>query len=44
MKKQALLKHFGSAKEVARASINNLKNVDGISINVAKRIHDYFQS
>ena len=42
-KKQSLLKHFGSAKDVARSSINNLKVVDGISDTVAKRIYNFFQ-
>ncbi len=43
IKKQALLKYFGSAKEVSRAGIDNLKKVTGISQNIAERIYNFFQ-
>lgn len=42
IKKNALLKYFGSAKEVSKASINDLVKVEGISKNVAKKINDFF--
>ena len=38
----ALLKYFGSAREVSRASIEDLKKVNGISNNAARKIYDYF--
>ena len=44
IKKQGLLKFFGSAKEVSKASINGLQNVEGISATIAKRIYNYFHS
>ena len=42
VRKMALLKYFGSAKEVSRASIEDLKKVNGISNNAARKIYDYF--
>tara|TARA_B100001113_G_C20848861_1_gene508711 strand:- start:201 stop:710 length:510 start_codon:yes stop_codon:yes gene_type:complete len=42
IKKNALLKYFGSAKEVSKASINDLMKVEGISKNVAQKINDFF--
>ena len=44
VRKMALLKYFGSAKEVSRASIEDLKKVNGISNNAARKIYDYFTS
>ena len=41
-RKRALLKHFGSAKAVSRAGVEDLKAVDGISAEMAQRIYDYF--
>ncbi|HWB45188.1 MAG TPA: excinuclease ABC subunit UvrC [Hyphomicrobiaceae bacterium] len=41
-RKRALLKHFGSAKGVSRASAADLKAVDGISAQMAQTIYDYF--
>jgi excinuclease ABC subunit C len=41
-RKQALLRHFGSARAVARASLEELDRVAGISGTVAKKIHDHF--
>ena len=37
-RKKALLLHFGSAKAVARASIDDLRKVAGISANLAEKI------
>ena len=41
-RKRALLKHFGSAKAVSRAGIEDLKTVDGISSEMAQKIYDFF--
>ena len=41
-RKKALLLRFGSAKAVARASLADLQAVDGISVTVARAIHDHF--
>lgn len=41
-RKRALLLHFGSAKEVARAGIEDLRNVDGISQAIAEKIYNFF--
>ncbi len=38
----ALLNHFGSAKAVSRAGIEDLKAADGISAEMAQRIYDHF--
>ena len=43
-RKKALLLHFGSAKEVARAGLTDLENVSGISKAVARKIYDHFHS
>jgi excinuclease ABC subunit C len=43
-RKKALLHRFGSAKAVARAGLEDLQTVDGISAAVAKKIYDYFNS
>ena len=40
-RKKALLMHFGSARAVARASVDDLKSVDGISEAVARRIYGH---
>lgn len=42
-RKRALLLHFGSAAAVSRASIADLKQVEGIDEGVAKAIHDHFR-
>jgi excinuclease ABC subunit C len=39
---RALLKHFGSAKAVSRAGVDDLKSVDGISAQMAEVIYDFF--
>jgi excinuclease ABC subunit C len=41
-RKRALLDRFGSARGVARAALAELELVDGVSKELAKRIHDYF--
>ena len=41
-KKRALLNHFGSAKEIARAKPEDLTAVEGISGALAQRIYDFF--
>ena len=41
-RKRALLKHFGSAKAVSRASTGDLQAVEGISAAMAKTIYDFF--
>ena len=41
-RKKALLLRFGAAKAVARASLEDLEAVDGISRAVAKKIYEHF--
>ena len=41
-RKKALLLHFGSARAVARASLEDLQAVEGVSRTVAKKIYDHF--
>ncbi|MBS0237745.1 MAG: excinuclease ABC subunit UvrC [Proteobacteria bacterium] len=41
-RKRALLTHFGSAKAVSRAGVEDLKAVEGISADMAKKIYDFF--
>jgi excinuclease ABC subunit C len=41
-RKRALLKHFGSAKAVSRAGVDDLRAVGGISAEMAQRIYDFF--
>ncbi|MFN3828010.1 MAG: excinuclease ABC subunit UvrC [Micavibrio sp.] len=41
-RKKALLLHFGSAQEVARAGVQDLAQVEGISRAMAQKIYDYF--
>jgi excinuclease ABC subunit C len=41
-RKRALLKHFGSAKGVSRAGVDDLQAVDGISGEMAQRIYEFF--
>ncbi len=43
-RKRALLQHFGSAKAVARAGLDDLKAVDGISEAMAQTVYDFFQA
>ena len=41
-RRRALLQHFGSAKAVSRAGIEDLQAVAGISAEMAQKIYDYF--
>ena len=41
-RKRALLQHFGSARAVAGASLNDLESVQGVSQALAKKIFDFF--
>ena len=41
-RKRALLNHFGSARAVESASLEDLKSVEGIEDNVANKIYNYF--
>ncbi|GHA82168.1 UvrABC system protein C [Algimonas arctica] len=41
-RKRALLAHFGSAKAVKNAALDELSGVEGVSGKLAQQIHDYF--
>ena len=41
-RKSALMKHFGSAKAVSRASVEDLIEVPGISRDMARKVYDFF--
>jgi excinuclease ABC subunit C len=41
-RKRALLRHFGSAKEVGRAGMEDLRAVEGISENMARAVYEHF--
>ena len=41
-RKRALLRHFGTAKAVGRASVDDLRAVPGISDEMARAIHGFF--
>ncbi|MEA1841108.1 MULTISPECIES: excinuclease ABC subunit UvrC [Agrobacterium] len=41
-RKRSLLQHFGTAKAVSRAGLNDLMNVTGISEAVARQIYNHF--
>lgn len=41
-RKKALLGHFGSAKAVKAATVDDLASVEGVSQKLAQVIHDYF--
>ncbi|MEO1240606.1 MAG: excinuclease ABC subunit UvrC [Pseudomonadota bacterium] len=43
-RKRALLNHFGSAKEIARAKAQDLQAVEGVSAALAERIYDHFHA
>ncbi|MEZ5771393.1 MAG: excinuclease ABC subunit UvrC [Defluviimonas denitrificans] len=43
-RKRALLQHFGSAKAVSRAGLEDLKAVEGISDTVAQTVYDFFHT
>jgi len=42
MRKRALLNHFGSARAVESASLDEIKSVNGVEEKVAKKIYNYF--
>jgi excinuclease ABC subunit C len=42
-RKRALLHHFGTAKGVARAALEDLEKVEGISETMARQIYDHFR-
>ena len=41
-RKRSLLNHFGSARSVESASLEDLKSVEGIEESMAKKIYDHF--
>lgn len=41
-RKRALLMHFGTAKAVSRAAMEDLMTVDGISESVARLVYNHF--
>jgi excinuclease ABC subunit C len=43
-RKKALLAHFGSARAVAGAALEDLEAAEGISRAVARRVYDYFHA
>ena len=43
-RKKALLAHFGSARAVAGAALEDLESADGINKAVARKIYDYFHA
>lgn len=43
-RKRDLLKYFGSAKDVADASLKDLQKIDGISKKTAEKIYNYFHN
>lgn len=42
-RKRALLHAFGSARGVSRASVEDLAKVEGVSLQLAQRVHDFFR-
>ena len=41
-RKRALLNHFGSARAVESASLEDLKAIEGIEDSIANKIYNYF--
>ena len=41
-RKRALLRHFGTLKQIERASLSDLSKVPGINAETARRIYDFF--
>jgi excinuclease ABC subunit C len=41
-RKRALLRHFGTLKQIERASLSDLASVPGINDETARRIFDFF--
>ena len=44
IRKRALLNHFGSARAVESASLDEIKSVEGVEEKVAKKIYNFFHS
>jgi excinuclease ABC subunit C len=44
IRKKTLLNHFGSARAVESASLDEIKSIDGIELSIAKKIHNFFHS
>ena len=42
IRKRALLNHFGSARAVESASLDEIKSVEGVETRVAKKIYNFF--
>ena len=42
VRKRALLNHFGSARAVESASLEDLKSIEGIEDSIANKIYNYF--
>ena len=42
IRKRALLNHFGSARAVESASLDEIKSVEGVELKVAKKIYNFF--
>jgi len=42
IRKRALLNHFGSARAVESASLDEIKSVEGVEVKVAKKIYNFF--
>jgi len=42
IRKRALLSHFGSARAVESASLDEIKSVEGVEEKVAKKIYNFF--
>ena len=41
-RKRALLNHFGSAKAIEGASLDDIKNVEGVNDSIAEKVYNYF--
>ena len=42
IRKRALLNHFGSARSVESASLDEIKSVEGVEAKVATKIYNFF--
>ena len=42
IRKRALLNHFGSARALESASLDEIKSVEGVEEKVAKKIYNFF--
>ena len=42
IRKRSLLNHFGSAKAVESASLDEIQSVEGVEEKVAKKIYNFF--